>query len=122
MRARSGRLVCAADVRTGARPLRPAPPTLYGHPADTGFLDIIGQWKAEQWDPDALVKRYKAAGARYFIGMACHHDNLDLFDSPHPWNSTRVGPKRDIIAGWQRAARAEGLRFGVSNHSSHAWH
>lgn len=94
----------------------------YGHPADTGFMDIIGGWRAERWDPAALVKRYKAAGARYFVGMACHHDNFDLFDSPHPWNSTRVGPKRDIIAGWRDAARAEGLRFGVSNHSSHAWH
>lgn len=94
----------------------------YGHPADTGFLDIIGTWKAERWDPAALVRRYKAAGARYFVGMACHHDNLDLFDSPHPWNSTRVGPRRDIVGEWKQAARAEGLRFGVSNHASHAWH
>ncbi len=94
----------------------------YGHPADTGFLDIIGTWRAERWDPAALVSRYKAAGARYVVGMACHHDNLDLFDSPHPWNSTRVGPKRDIVGGWERAVRAEGLRFGVSNHTSHAWH
>ncbi|WP_033921951.1 alpha-L-fucosidase [Sphingomonas sp. 37zxx] len=94
----------------------------YGHPADTGFLDIIGTWKAQAWDPAALVRRYKAAGARYIVGMACHHDNLDLFDSPHPWNSTRVGPKRDIVRGWEQATRAEGLRFGVSNHTSHAWH
>jgi alpha-L-fucosidase len=65
----------------------------------------------------------KAGGARYFVAMACHHDNLDLFDSRHhAWNSVRVGPKRDLVAGWKRAARAEGLRFGVSNHSSHAWH
>lgn len=94
----------------------------YGHPADSGFLDIIGTWKAEAWDPTALVRRYKAAGARYFVGMACHHDNLDLFDSPHPWNSLRVGPRRDIVAGWKAAADAEGLRFGISNHASHAWH
>ena len=94
----------------------------YGHPADTGFLDIIGQWKAEAWDPAALVRRFKAAGARYVVGMACHHDNLDLFDSPHSWNSLRVGPKRDIVGGWEEAVRAEGLRFGVSNHASHAWH
>ncbi|UZK70292.1 alpha-L-fucosidase [Sphingomonas sp. S1-29] len=94
----------------------------YGHPADTGFLDIIGAWTGEAWDPGALVRRYKAAGARYIVGMACHHDNLDLFDSPHPWNSTRVGPRRDIVGGWEKAIRGEGLRFGVSNHASHAWH
>lgn len=95
----------------------------YGHPADTGFIDIIGRWKAERWDPAALVKRYKAAGARYFIAMAGHHDNLDLFDSAHhEWNTMRVGPKRDIVGEWEKVARAEGLPFGVSNHLSHAWH
>src|SRR6476661_5751442 len=53
----------------------------YGHPSRTGFLDIIGQWKAEKWEPDYLVRKYKAAGARYFVGMGCHHDNLDLYAS-----------------------------------------
>ncbi|NKJ44141.1 alpha-L-fucosidase [Novosphingobium sp. SG720] len=95
----------------------------YGHPADHGFIDVIGQWRGEHWDPDFLVRRYKAAGARYFMAMACHHDNLDLFASDHhAWNSTRVGPKRDLIAGWEKAARGQGLKFGVSNHASHAWH
>jgi alpha-L-fucosidase len=95
----------------------------YGHPSETGFLDLIGRWRAEHWDPAALVARYRRAGARYFMAMACHHDNFDNFDSAHhPWNATRVGPRRDLIGGWARAARAAGLRFGVSNHSSHAWH
>jgi alpha-L-fucosidase len=95
----------------------------FGHPSRTGFLDIIGRWKAEKWNPERLVRLYKDAGARYFVAMANHHDNLDLFDSAHhPWNSTRVGPKRDIVGTWAKAARAAGLRFGVSNHSAHAWH
>jgi alpha-L-fucosidase len=63
------------------------------------------------------------AGARYFVSMANHHDNLDNFDSAHhAWNTTRVGPKRDIVGTWEKLARRAGLRFGVSNHSSHAWH
>jgi alpha-L-fucosidase len=33
-----------------------------------------------------------------------------------------VGPKRDIVGIWARAARERGLKFGVSNHSAHAWH
>jgi alpha-L-fucosidase len=95
----------------------------YGHPADTGFLDIIGRWKAQAWDPDALVRFYKENGARYFVALANHHDNFDCYaSSHHGWNSVRVGPKKDLIAGWARAARAAGLRFGVSNHSAHAWH
>jgi alpha-L-fucosidase len=95
----------------------------YGHPADTGFLDVIGRWRAEAWDPDALVRFYKENGARYFVALANHHDNFDCYaSSHHAWNSLRVGPKKDLIGGWARAARKAGLRFGVSNHSAHAWH
>ena len=95
----------------------------YGHPSRTGFVDIIGRWKAEAWQPEDLLRKFIAAGARYFVAMANHHDNLDLFDSAHHgWNSLRVGPKRDIVGTWAPLARAAGLRFGVSNHSSHAWH
>ena len=95
----------------------------YGHPADTGFMEIENRWRAERWDPADLVRRYKAAGARYFMALGCHHDNLDCYDSSHhAWNTLRVGPKRDIVGTWEKVARGEGLRFGVSNHASHAWH
>ena len=95
----------------------------YGHPSETGFIDIIGQWKAENWDPAYLMRRYAAAGARYFMAMGCHHDNVDLFDSAyHEWNSLRVGPQKDIVGTWEPLAREAGLKFGVSNHSGHAWH
>ena len=95
----------------------------YAHPSRTGFIDIIGQWKAEEWQPEYLLRRYRQAGARYFFAMACHHDNLDLFASKHHgWNSVRVGPKRDIVGTWAPLVRDAGLKFGVSNHSSHAWH
>jgi alpha-L-fucosidase len=95
----------------------------YGHPSRTGFIDIIGQWKAERWRPEELINRYKKAGARYFMALGCHHDNLDLFASRHhEWNSVRVGPKRDVLAAWAPVVRDAGLRFGISNHSGHAWH
>ncbi len=95
---------------------------LYGHPSEFGFKDVINAWKAERWDPARLVSLYKRVGARYFFAMANHHDNLDLWDSKHhEWNSVRVGPRKDIIAGWAAAARAEGLPFGVSVHAAHAW-
>jgi hypothetical protein len=32
----------------------------YGHPADRGFLEIENAWKAENWDPEHLVRLYKA--------------------------------------------------------------
>lgn len=95
----------------------------YGHPSETGFMEFIPQWRADKWDPAALVRKYKAAGAKYVVSMANHHDNLDMFaSSHHEWNTTRVGPKRDIVGIWEKAVRKAGLRFGVSNHAAHAWH
>jgi alpha-L-fucosidase len=95
----------------------------YGHPSRTGFIDIIGRWKAEAFDPEDLLDRFQAAGARYIVSMANHHDNLDMFPSRvHGWNTTRVGPMRDIVGTWAEAVRRRGLRFGVSNHGAHAWH
>ena len=95
----------------------------YGHPADTGFMEMDNRWKAENWNPDELLDLYVKAGAKYFMSLANHHDNFDNFKSRfHDWNSTRIGPKRDIVGTWAKAARARGLKFGVSNHSAHSWH
>lgn len=95
----------------------------YGHPSKFGFMEIDHLWKAEHWDPDALMRLYKAAGAKYFVSLANHHDNFDNYDSTHhAWNSLNVGPRKDIVGGWAKAAREHGLKFGVSNHSAHAWH
>src|SRR5437763_12118039 len=33
----------------------------YGHPSEFGFMEIDNLWKAEKWDPVALVARYKKA-------------------------------------------------------------
>ncbi len=94
----------------------------YGHPSKAGFKDVIHAWKAENWDPDKLLALYRRAGAQYFFALANHHDNFDLWDSKYqPWNSVRLGPQKDLVAGWARAARANGLKFGVSVHASHAW-
>jgi alpha-L-fucosidase len=94
----------------------------YGPPSRFGFKDVIPTWKAENWDPDKLLALYARAGAQYFFALANHHDNFDLWDSKYqPWNSVRIGPRKDLIAGWAKAARDHGLRFGVSVHAAHAW-
>jgi alpha-L-fucosidase len=94
----------------------------YGPPSEFGFKDVIHVWKAEKFDPDKLVALYKKIGAQYFFAMANHHDNLDLYDSKYqPWNVVKVGPQQDIVGGFAKAARAQGLPFGVSVHAAHAW-
>ena len=95
----------------------------YGHPSVFGFMQLDHLWKAQHWNPEKLMALYKAAGAKYFVALANHHDNFDCYNSKYqPWNSVNVGPKKDIVGIWAKVARADGLRFGVSNHSSHAWH
>ncbi len=95
----------------------------YGHPSEFGFMEIENLWRAENWEPEKLMDLYVRAGAKYFVALANHHDNFDAYHSRHhAWNSVNVGPKRDIVGTWARVARARGLRFGVSNHSAHAWH
>ena len=115
----------STDAKTGQ--LKPNPINQYhiaryGSPSQFGFKDVIPTWEAERWDPVKLMALYKRAGAKYFMALANHHDNLDLWDSKYqPWNSVVLGPKKDLIAGWEKAARAQGLRFAVSVHASHSW-
>jgi len=90
----------------------------YGHPSTNGFKDVIRVWRAEHFDPDHLLKFYKENGAKYFMALAVHCDNFDNWNSKYqPWNSVNLGPQKDLIGGWAKAARKNGLRFGVSVHN-----
>jgi len=96
----------------------------YGHPSVFGYKDIIPLWKAEKWDPDKLMELYKKAGAKYFVSMGTHHDDFFLWDSKiHKWNAVNMGPKKDVVAIWQQAAKKQGLKFGVTEHlgASYTW-
>jgi len=96
----------------------------YGHPSKFGYKDVIPLWKAEKWDPDRLMQLYRKAGAKYFVSMGSHHDNFFLWNSKlHRWNAANMGPKRDVVGDWQKAAQKCGLRFGVSEHlgASFTW-
>ena len=96
----------------------------YGHPSKFGYKEFIPMWKAENFDPDRLVRLFKRAGAKYFTPCAIHHDNFDLWDSKHnKWNSVNMGPKKDITGMWREAALKHGLRFGVTTHlaRSYSW-
>ncbi len=96
----------------------------WGHPSEHGYKDIIPLWKAEKWDPDRLMQLYQKAGAKYFVSMGSHHDDFFLWNSKlHPWNAVNMGPHRDVVGEWQKAAQKYGLKFGVSEHlgASFTW-
>lgn len=97
----------------------------YGHPSRFGYKDIIPLWKAEKFDPEALMDLYVEAGAKYFVAQAAHHDNFHNWNSSHHrWNSVNMGPRRDIVGAWQAAARKRGLPYGFSEHigASYTWY
>ena len=94
----------------------------FGDPGVYGLKELCRDWKAERWDPEALVALYESVGARYFFTLGQHHDNFDLWDSPYQeWNSVNVGPLCDIVGEWAKACKRHGLPLGISMHGSHTW-
>ena len=94
----------------------------YGPSSKFGYKDLCAQWTLLNWEPEELIARYKKAGARMFISLANHHDGFDSWDSKHhPWNSANIGPHRDVVGEWAAAARAQGMRFGVTVHQARNW-
>ena len=94
----------------------------YGPQSRFGYKDLCAQWTLLNWQPDELMDRYKKAGARFFFSLANHHDGFDCWDSKHqPWNAQSMGPHRDVVGTWAKAARDRGMRFGVTIHQARNW-
>ncbi len=94
----------------------------YNHPSKFGYKDLCAQWTLLNWEPEAMIERYKRAGAKLFLALADHHDGFDTWNSKyHPWNAVNMGPRRDVIGAWAAAARQQGLRFGVTVHAARNW-
>ena len=94
----------------------------YSHPSKFGYKDLCAQWTLLNWDPEALIGRYKRAGAKLFLALANHHDGFDTWNSKHqPWNAQNLGPHRDVIGAWGAAAHQQGLYFGVTAHTARNW-
>src|SRR5262249_41367098 len=65
---------------------------------------------------------FKAAGARYVVPVAEHHDGFPMYDcSFTDWSAAKMGPKRDVVGELAAAVRAEGLVLGVSSHRAEHW-
>jgi len=87
------------------------------HPPDFGYKDIIPEFKAEKWDPDAWAQLFAAVGARYVVMTAEHHDGWANWDSDlTPWNAVDMGPHRDLVGDLGKALKKQGLKFAPSYH------
>jgi len=83
-----------------------------------GYKDFIPKFTLPKFDPAQWAKVFKASGARWVMPTAEHHDGYSLWDSKtNPFNSVRTGPRSDFIGEICKAVRAEGMKFGVTNHT-----
>lgn len=83
---------------------------------DFDYDDFIPMFTAARFDPAAWVRLFQAAGARYYVLTAKHHEGFALFDSAVSGrDSVDLGPHRDLVGELFAAARkyTPGLRNGV---------
>lgn len=81
---------------------------------DFKYEDFIPQWRAENWNPAQWAELFQKAGARYVVLTTKHHDGFCLYDSDYTdFNTTVMGPKRDITEELTEAVREAGLRMGL---------
>lgn len=72
------------------------------------------RFTAENWDPNQWMEDALAAGARYVILTARHHDGFCLWPSKTTsWHVGELGPNRDLVGDFITAARMYGLRVGL---------
>jgi alpha-L-fucosidase len=95
----------------------------YGDHTSFGYKDFIPMFKAENFDAGQWAELFKAAGAKYVVPVAEHHDGFAMYDSDlNEWNSVKMGPRKDIVGLLKQALEKEGLVFGLSTHrAENAW-
>jgi alpha-L-fucosidase len=83
--------------------------------------EVVGQFNPTKFDADAWVRLIKAAGMRYLVITAKHHDGFAMWDSEaSDFNIVDATPfKRDPIRELKEACDRHGIPFGV--YYSHAF-
>lgn len=95
----------------------------YGDQTKFGYKDFIPQFTGERFNADEWTALFKESGARYVVPVAEHHDGFSMYDSQlNPWNSVKMGPRKDIVGLLKQASEKRGLIFGLSTHrAENAW-
>ena len=78
------------------------------------YVQFFKEFDARHYDPRKWAREAKAAGMKYVVLTAKHHDGFCLFDSKYTdWKVTNTPAGRDLIAEYVEALRAEGLKVGI---------
>lgn len=78
------------------------------------YLPFMKEFDARDYDPKQWAKEAKAAGMKYVVLTAKHHDGFCLFDSKYTdYKVTNTPAGRDLIKEYVEALREEGLKVGI---------
>lgn len=94
----------------------------YGPHEKFGYKDFIPLFKAEKFDAGRWADLFQAAGARYVVPVAEHHDGFQMYKSEiSRWNAAEMGPCRDYLGELKEAVEARGMVLGASSHRVEHW-
>ncbi|MFA6470499.1 MAG: alpha-L-fucosidase [Candidatus Latescibacterota bacterium] len=86
------------------------------------YDDFIPLFRAERYHPEEWAAFAKNTGMKYVFMNTKHHDGFCLWPSRVTNRNTyKMGPKRDLIGPFVRAARKEGLKVGFY-YSFYEWY
>ncbi|MFC3653078.1 alpha-L-fucosidase [Dyella humi] len=90
---------------------------------DKDYEALAKQFDPVNFDPDAIVALAKAAGMKFIVITAKHHDGFNLFQTAETsYNAVDGTPyHRDIVKELADACARGGLKFGVY-YSTIDWH
>ena len=80
---------------------------------DFPYDKFIPMWKAEDFSATEWAKFAKKMGAGYMFITSKHHDGFCLWPTKYTdRNSKAMGPRKDLLGQYVKAARKEGLKVG----------
>lgn len=86
------------------------------------YQQYFDEFDPVDFDPQSWAKTAKAAGVKYAVLTAKHHDGFCLFDSKlTDYKSTNTRSKRDLVREYVEAFRAQGIKVGLY-YSLLDWH
>ncbi len=80
------------------------------------YAKLADQFKPRSFNADRWAAIAKAAGMKYMVMVAKHHDGFAMWNSPssyHHFNSMETAAHTDFIAQYTAACRKAGLGVGI---------
>jgi alpha-L-fucosidase len=103
-----------ADLSWGVCQTRKAPDTGKGPVPDSVWQSWPKEFQFEKFDAKEWVAIAKAAGFKYIVAIAKHHDGFHLWDTAFSeFKVTNTPFKRDYLKELADACQAAGMPFGI---------